>query len=36
VFAAFCTSRLERGADVFGLLPAGTPLATLLGRALPH
>ena len=36
VFAAFCTSRLERGADVFGLLPTGTPLATLLGRALPH
>ncbi len=36
VFAAFCASRLERGADVFGLLPAGTPLDELLDRALPR
>ena len=36
VFAAFCASRLEQASDVFGLLPAGTPLDTLLERALPH
>ena len=36
VFAAFCASRLERAADVFGLLPAGTPFDGLLERALPH
>jgi putative acyl-CoA dehydrogenase len=36
VFAAFCASRLDRAADVFGLLPAGTPFDALLARALPH
>jgi putative acyl-CoA dehydrogenase len=36
VFAAFCGSRLDRAADVFGLLPAGTPFDALLERALPH
>ncbi len=35
VFAAFCHSRLDRAADVFGLLPAGTPFESLLERALP-
>jgi len=35
VFAAFCVSRLDQAADVFGLLPAGTPFDTLLERALP-
>jgi len=36
VFAAFCGSRLDRAADVFGLLPAGTPFDALLERALPR
>ena len=36
VFAAFCSSRLAGAADVFGLLPAGTPFDALLERALPH
>ena len=36
VFASFCDSRLARAADVFGLLPAGTPFDALLDRALPH
>ena len=36
VFAAFCASRLERGPDVFGLLPVDTPFDALLERALPH
>ena len=36
VFAAFCSSRLAGAADVFGLLPAGTPLDALLERALPY
>ncbi len=35
VFAAFCVSRLGQAADVFGLLPAGTPVDALLERALP-
>jgi putative acyl-CoA dehydrogenase len=34
VFAAFCTSRLQQGADVFGLLPATTPFDTIIERAL--
>ena len=36
VFGAFCSSRLASAADVFGLLPAGTPFDALLERALPH
>ena len=36
VFASFCASRLDRAADVFGLLPAGTPFDALLDRALPR
>ena len=36
VFDAFCASRLDRAADVFGLLPAGTPFDAILDRALPH
>ena len=36
VFAAFCASRLAGAADVFGLLPAGTPFDALLERALPQ
>jgi putative acyl-CoA dehydrogenase len=36
VFGAFCSSRLAGAADVFGLLPAGTPFDALLERALPH
>ncbi len=35
VFAAFCDSRLSRGADIFGLLPAGHDLDTLIHRAMP-
>jgi putative acyl-CoA dehydrogenase len=35
VFAAFCASRLAQAADVFGLLPADTPLDALIDRALP-
>jgi putative acyl-CoA dehydrogenase len=35
VFAAFCASRLQQGADVFGTLPADTPFDTLINRALP-
>ncbi len=35
VFAAFCASRLQQGADVFGLLRADTPFDTLINRALP-
>jgi putative acyl-CoA dehydrogenase len=34
VFAAFCTSRLQLGTDVFGLLPATTPFDTIVDRAL--
>ena len=36
VFASFCASRFDGAADVFGLLPAGTPFDALLARALPH
>ena len=36
VFAGFCNSRLVGAADVFGLLPAGTPFDGLLVRALPN
>jgi putative acyl-CoA dehydrogenase len=35
VFSAFCASRLEGTADVFGLLPAGTDFDAILRRALP-
>ena len=35
VFEAFCQSRLAATPDVFGLLPAGTDLETLVERALP-
>ena len=35
VFAAFCDSRLSQGADIFGLLPAGHDLDTLIHRAMP-
>jgi putative acyl-CoA dehydrogenase len=35
VFDAFCASRLEGVADVFGLLPAGLPLPALIARAAP-
>ena len=35
VFAAFCSSRLQSAADIFGLLPAGTPFDALIERALP-
>ena len=35
VFQAFCASRLEAASDVFGLLPAGTDLDTLIARAMP-
>jgi putative acyl-CoA dehydrogenase len=33
VFDAFCNSRLDGAADVFGLLPAGAPLDAILQRA---
>jgi len=36
VFASFCAARIANAADVFGLLPAGTPFDALLERALPH
>jgi hypothetical protein len=35
VFSAFCTSRLESAADVFGLLPASTDFDAILQRAMP-
>jgi putative acyl-CoA dehydrogenase len=35
VFAAFCSSRLAQGADVFGLLRPDTPFDSLINRALP-
>ena len=35
VFAAFCESRLDGVADVFGLLPAGTDFDAILRRAMP-
>jgi putative acyl-CoA dehydrogenase len=36
VFQAFCASRLDAAADVFGLLPASADLDTLITRALPE
>jgi len=35
VFDAFCASRLAATPDVFGLLPAGTDLESLVERAMP-
>jgi putative acyl-CoA dehydrogenase len=35
VFSAFCASRLDGAADVFGLLPAGTDFDAILRRAIP-
>ena len=35
VFSAFCASRLEGAADVFGLLPVGTDFDAILQRAMP-
>jgi hypothetical protein len=35
VFHAFCTSRLQQAADVFGALPADTPFDAIVERALP-
>jgi putative acyl-CoA dehydrogenase len=35
VFSAFCASRLDGAADVFGLLPAGTDFDAILRRAMP-
>jgi putative acyl-CoA dehydrogenase len=35
VFAAFCDSRLNQSADIFGLLPSGHDLDTILHRAMP-
>ena len=35
VFEAFCAARIERAADVFGLLPAGFDLDAIIERALP-
>jgi putative acyl-CoA dehydrogenase len=35
VFSAFCASRLDGAADVFGLLPADTDFDAILQRALP-
>jgi hypothetical protein len=34
-FSAFCVSRLDGAADVFGLLPAGTDFDVILQPALP-
>ncbi len=36
VFAAFCATRLEGAADIFGLLPAGSDLEGIVQRAMPH
>jgi len=36
VFDAFCASRFDAVADVFGLLPAGADLDALIGRAMPE
>ena len=33
---AFCVSRLEQSADVFGLLPPGVDLDAVVARALPQ
>ncbi len=35
VFSAFCASRLAHSCDVFGALPAGVDVDTILTRALP-
>ena len=35
VFTAFCRSRFDASADVFGLLPAGCDLDALIERAMP-
>ena len=35
VFSAFCASRLDGAADVFGLLPGGTDVDAILQRAMP-
>jgi len=35
VFSAFCESRLDSSADVFGLLPVGTDFDAILQRAMP-
>ena len=35
VFSAFCASRLDGAADVFGLLPAGTDFDAIVQRAMP-
>ncbi|MGE5338747.1 MAG: isovaleryl-CoA dehydrogenase [Gemmatimonadota bacterium] len=36
MFDAFCASRLDSAADVFGALPAGCDLDALIARAMPH
>jgi putative acyl-CoA dehydrogenase len=36
VFHAFCASRLDGAADVFGLLPAGLDLDAIVHRAMPE
>ncbi len=35
VFSAFCATRLDGAADVFGLLPAGSDVDAILRRAMP-
>jgi putative acyl-CoA dehydrogenase len=35
VFSAFCAARLDAGADVFGQLPPGCDVDTLIERAMP-
>jgi putative acyl-CoA dehydrogenase len=35
VFSAFCATRIDAGADVFGQLPEGCDVALLLARAMP-
>ncbi len=35
VFNAFCASRLDAAADIFGLLPAGLDLDAIVRRAMP-
>ena len=36
VFAAFCASRLDGAADIFGLLPSRTDLDAIIQRAMPE
>ena len=36
VFEAFCASRINQAADIFGLLPSGLDLTAVIARAMPQ